>query len=258
MAMFGLFKDTLLVDEDVAEWIFATFHWALKEFEADVFFEQTQLVLPNNAFFPGEVKSVEEMAGLVFSKVKEYAHVQHWPMQLVAPHEYQSVQLPALPYHGRGQNQIALAQPGDMVPISFNPGQINKPESLISSFAHAVGHYVGLSARESSPGGAQTWPQTAEMVAITMGFGVVMANSAYTFRTGCGSCYNPAANRLAALQENEAIFALAIFCRLKNISYKDVKPHLKAYLRPLFKRGLKQVDAMSAQFNALKSMQAAA
>ncbi len=47
----------------------------------------------------------------------------------------------------------------------------------------------------------------------------MFANSAFTFRGSCGSCYNPNATRDTYLSEQEATYALAIFAVLKGITY---------------------------------------
>jgi hypothetical protein len=66
-------------------------------------------------------------------------------------------------------------------------------------------------------GGENYFAEATEIVAVFMGFGILMSNSAYTFRGSCGRCYNADANRHASLSEDKMIFALAIFCRLKGI-----------------------------------------
>jgi len=54
-----------------------------------------------------------------------------------------------------------------------------------------------------------------------IGYGVLLANSAYTFGGGCGSCYNATANRQPALTKLENVFALALFYQLKGIGFKE-------------------------------------
>jgi len=79
-----------------------------------------------------------------------------------------------------------------------------------------------------------------------MGFGVLFANSAYTFRGGCGSCYNASANRQASLSENEILFALAVFCHLKKIDTKRANQGLKKHLKSSFTIARRQVEKMLA------------
>ena len=104
------------------------------------------------------------------------------------------------------------------------------------------------------PGGATYFNASTEIVAIFMGFGVMMANSAYTFRGGCGSCYNAQANRQATLSEENVIFALALFCRLKGIKTADATRHLKGYLRTNFKQALKQIEREPVRLQQLLAL----
>lgn len=87
----------------------------------------------------------------------------------------------------------------------------------------------------------ESFDATSELLAVFMGFGIMIANSAYTFRGSCARCYDPRANRNAALSEDEAIYCLALFCHLKNIENKRVTRYLKGYLRGSFKKARKQV-----------------
>jgi hypothetical protein len=139
--------------------------------------------------------------------------------------------------------------------IAYNPQQVNNPEGLVASFAHTLAHHLGQMAKTRPPSGPEYWPEITELLAIYLGFGLMFANSAFTFRGSCGSCYNPAANRHAALSETEATYALAIFCVLKDVSVPEVTPHLKKHLRAFFRRAVKDVQARAetARMKALKA-----
>jgi hypothetical protein len=80
----------------------------------------------------------------------------------------------------------------------------------------------------------------------------MFANSAFTFRGGCGSCYNPSANRQAYLTELEATYALAIFTVLKEVPNSAVTKHLKKHLRGFFKSAVKDVRARKEEIEELK------
>ena len=74
-----------------------------------------------------------------------------------------------------------------------------------------------------------------------MGFGIMFANSAVVPRAGgCGGCgggQSPV--RQVILSEEEAAYALAIFCHLKGIETKQAVKHLKKHLRGFFKSAAK-------------------
>ena len=82
-------------------------------------------------------------------------------------------------------------------------------------------------------------PQAADALACFLGFGVMMSNTVYQFKGGCGSCYNPYANRQSALTEEQTVFIHALVCHFLNVNtgVKHLKPHLKG----IFKKDQKQL-----------------
>lgn len=254
--MFGLFNNAPVLETRSSQWLFDTFAWALDNFDAEYFYAETELVLPNNRFFPGSVDSQETMANLIFDRVKVYAGISHWPTRLVLNSDSPSLEAPKVEIKGalRGAGGITDDSVDDehRLPILYNPQQISNPEGMISSFAHIISHHLGQMADEPPPGGNKYWPQVTELLAIYTGFGVMFANSAFTFRGGCGSCYNPAANRDAYLSEREATYALAIFSVLKEIPTSAVTKHLKSHLRGVFKKSVKEINARDNDLQHLR------
>jgi hypothetical protein len=80
--MLGLFGRQDLSDLSEAKWLFDAFAWSLRYPGRDVFLNETRLVVPDNAHFPGRADSVAGMAGLVFDHVRRYAWMQHRPFRL--------------------------------------------------------------------------------------------------------------------------------------------------------------------------------
>ena len=256
--MFGIFNNKPILDEDSAHWLFDTFAWCLANFDADVFYKETILVVPSNKHFPGRESSAQGMANLIFEQVKEYAGLKHWPYRLIGPDTPVSNEQQPLKIEGplRGSKSIVPSTVDDAhrFVVPYNPEQIKKPEALIASYAHILAHYLGTMAKELPPGGEDYWPHATEVLSVFMGFGLMIANSAYTFRGGCGSCYNPLAERTAYLSQDEATYALAIFCVLKGIPNQDVLPHLKKYLRPVFKNAVKEIKQRKDEIVKLNSI----
>lgn len=255
--MFGWWNKRALIDEAPAQWIFDTYAWALRHFDARVFFRESILVTPTNAHFPGRVDSVHGMAELIFEQVKAYAGMAHWPCRLEAQSACSLEQSPRVLIAGalRGSGGIVseYVEPSQRLLITYNPQQINQPEAMIATYAHTLAHYLGSMAPEAPPGGTEHWPHATELLAIFMGFGLMFANSAYEFRGGCGSCNRPAADRTAFLSQEEALYALGLFATLKGIGAKAVRAHLKKHLRPLYKRALADIQARAADLEALRA-----
>jgi len=280
-------KPKPLVDENSADYIFSTVAWVLQNFDHEEFFNRTRLVAPSNEFFPGRVSSVDEKALNIFRHTLRYAGLRHWPFELRSMIERETnseCQVQPAPQdelaliHRNSFPHSAVAN-GDMddeeiddenmggygkeVPviitqqplfIFYNPQQTLKPEDLSASYAHVIAQHLIIQSQQLPPGGNQFFAEASEVLASMMGFGVLLANSAYTFRGGCGSCYNAMANRQPALTELDSVFTLALFCRLKGIKTKAATQHLKKHLKSSYKQAVKQIDQRLEQVNDLKQL----
>ena len=243
--MLSLFTHKPLLDEDSIRWMFDTYVWALEQFDAEYFHRHSVLVLPTNEFFPGRADSHDGMAELIFRQVAGYIGVSHWPVRVVAEQACQISQNSRFTIDGplrQKDAEVVVQAPSEhWLEIPYNPNQISNPEGMIASFAHVIAFYLGQLANRPPPGSPELWPHSTELLAIFCGFGLMFANSAYTFRGSCASCYNPLANRNAYLTERQSTYALAIFAVLKNIPVKRVQKHLKGHLRGFFARSVKDV-----------------
>lgn len=245
--MLGLFKSRPLLDEETAHWMFDVYGWALHNFDAGVFYDETILVTPSNTHFPGRENSAQGMAELIFEKVKEYAGLGHWPCRLVNEEALTTIEPPRVVIEGalRGSKGIVptSVDESNKLLITYHPFQLNDPEVLIASYAHMLAHYLGTMAQEPPPGDETLWPAVTEVLAVFLGFGVIMANSANTARIrSCGSCCGPAVERTNYLSQDDTTYALAIFCALKKIPAKAVTPYLKKTLHPYFKKAMKEIE----------------
>ncbi|MDJ0834418.1 MAG: hypothetical protein QNJ69_12920 [Gammaproteobacteria bacterium] len=244
--MLSLFSNKPLLEEDSIHWMFDTYAWALDQFDAEYFYRHSVLVLPTNEFFPGRADSHAGMAELIFRQVANYTGIGHWPVKVVAEQACQISRNTQFAIEGplRQKNASTDLQTASehWLEIPYNSNQVSNPEGMIASFAHIIAFYLGQLANKPPPGGAEYWPHTTELLAIFNGFGLMFANSAYTFKGGCGSCYNPLADRDAYLTERQSTYALAIFTVLKNIPLKQVQKHLKGHLRGFYARSVKDVS----------------
>lgn len=257
--IFGFFARRPLLDEATAQWLFDLFAWALRNFGADVFHRHTILVTPTDAHFPGRVDSVHGMARLICERVQDYAGLGHWPCRLVAPTDFN----PAAPVRVALAGPLrvgagAVAQRADAastLALTYDPDLINDPEALIATFAQSFGHFLGAMAAQEPPAGRENWPHVTEVLGVFMGFGIMLANSAFQVKArSCGSCCGPAAGRASALSQYDVTYALAIFCVLKGIPAKAVSAHLKASLRPFLRKALKEVAGRTEELARLRAI----
>jgi len=245
--VFGLLNKQPVIDPTSSEWIFGTFSWALQNFDADLFYSDTVLVAPTHEFFPSKVHSVHGMAEYIFERVKTYAGISHWPTLVQDQSVCQLIDAQQV------QIQGALRGPGGITDESIDDSQ-RLVMGMIATYAHILSHHMGKMAKTPPPGGTDYWPQATELLAVFLGFGFMFANSAYNFRGGCASCYNPYAQRDAYLSETEATYALALFCYLKGISTSEVTPHLKRHLRATYRQSVKEVSDKVQEVERLKQI----
>lgn len=248
MAVFAaLLKNQPLLDEDSIRWLFDTFYWSVGSFDRPV---RPALVLPTNDFFPGRADSVHGMAEMIFRRVVEYAGMTDRPLRLVAG---TACAIPAtvhdtLPHvtldFRSGETRVVSATDASARErvIGYDPALVGNPEALIASFAHSLAAIRAADAATAPPGGAENLPYATEVLAVVMGFGVMLANSAKTIQVrSCGSCGGGQAGRQSALSQYDITYALALFCQLEEIAGKEVTPHLSRPLRPFFRKALRDV-----------------
>lgn len=264
-----LFKAQPIIDEDSKTWIFDTFAWCIENLDSDFFHNNSELILPNNNFYPGSSSSVEQMAENIFSNTSKYTGMMSWPLRLVAAENFTQKPVPQLSFESalRGENatitakvsaqannevnykiagqevtQSMLAIPATpTIDIAFHSSQLNQPQDLIAYLVQAQAGILVTQQGKLPPGGKDVLAQTIDLVACFMGFGVIFANTAYQFKGGCGSCNNRNLNRQPALPELETVYALALFCVIKGVEVKQVKKELKSHLYKPFKQAYKEI-----------------
>ena len=248
----SLFKKPTLLPEEAIQWLFDGFAWALQEFGSENFYQQTVLVEPSNKFFPGQGETVEEMAKLICDRVRHYAGLENWPCQVVNHHDFDG-EAEALPGIRQVMQERHDGQPSTLT-LFYEPQQVGNPNAMIANYAHGLAYQLATLAHSPAPCEPEQWPHMAELLAVYMGFGVMLVNTARPERVTCGSCRSPAMDRVGALEEMEVTYALAIFCALKEIPAKQVCPLVKSYLRPLLKKAIKDVQTRSEQLGRLKAI----
>ncbi len=257
VTLLGLFANKKLLDDEVRQWLFDATAWALRNFDARLFREQTVLVLPSDDYFPGRADSVEGMASLIFERVKGYAGMSHWPTRLVDARACQLEPPAAVAITGplRGEG-LPVPEGVAELPVPYDPAMVNNPEAMIGSFAHLLAFNLVQQVGEAPPGGPEALPQASEVLAVLLGFGVILANSSFNVRLPrCGSCGPAPVDRQSFLTEAETTYTLAIFCALKGISASEVVPRLKKSLRGYFKRALKEVNRQGVSVTSLSIRQ---
>lgn len=255
--MLGFLRKQPVLDEESVDWMFETFEWALQHFDGDVFFNETVLVTPSNEHFPGRADSIHEMAEMIFEQVKGFAGVAHWPTRLMDEEDVQNLEAPKLLLEGAVRGRKGIVQPNvddaHRLTITYNAFAVNDPEVMIANYAHVFAHYIASLSKQTPPGGQANWPHVTELLAVFMGFGLMMANTAHTNKVrSCGSCAGPIVERTNYLSENDITYALAIFAVIKDIPNSSVNRYLKKSLQPYFKKAVKDVKSRAGIVDKLK------
>jgi len=259
--VFRFFRREVLLDAPTRRWLLDLFAWALRNFGSDLFYTETALITPTDRHFPGRADSPEKMAQLILRRVQEHAGLGHWPVRLVPPEAFPVGVQPRLVLAGaiRGSRGVAV-EPVDeaqMLTLTYPAAMVHAPEALIATFAHTLAHFLAGMADEPPPGGAENRAQATEGLAVFMGFGLMLANTAFQApKGGCGSCQQPGAARSSALPEHDLTYALALFSTLKGIPDRAVLPHLKRSLRGYYKRAARSLRRDEAALAPLRAIDA--
>lgn len=262
-----------LLELEQRDWLLALFGWGLQQFDAAIFKQTTQLVLPDNHHFPGSVEGPWSLAQLLLRQVQHYAAVTHWPLQLLPPdaltaaspealahisarHPPTATAPPQQPITARAAAVTAAAADSATLPVTFDPELVRDPEALIGHFAHTIAFYLTTLATEPPPGGRENLPQATELVALLLGFGIPLANSAFRVRTGgCGGgCNAQAVQRHGYLSQYHLVYGVALFGQLKGMQRRQIQPHLKASLRPAFRQAWRELKAEPQQLAPLQQL----
>ncbi len=233
-----------LVDQQASEWILSAFRWALEQFGSNIFYARTILVTPTPDHFPDKSGDPHELVALVFARVRRYAGMENWPCKLVAqesdvdPVIDRITVIQNAPKAPGGTFSISGREQPEVV-ITYNPAALQRPQSLVAILAHELAHYLGHTAGCPPPGGEKNWEHATDLLAVFLGFGLFLANSAVHFQQFTG--YNNqgwSSGTLGYLSEFELVYCLAIFCTLKKIGRVQVRSHLKSTLWPVYDNAL--------------------
>ena len=257
----GLFGPRFMFDEGTTNWIFDTYAWALENLGTDVFYQYTSLVLPNDEYFPNKLESSNGVAAELFARVRHYAGMDEWPCDLIEQDDDVETEVgPTLVIQGAPSGPAGTfsvsAGRNPRIQISYNPSQLDRPESLVATFAHELAHYLIHSVDTPTPGGEEFEEHATDLVAVFMGFGVFLVNSAFTF-----SQYTDVdsqgwrSSTQGYLSELELTYCLAVFLYLKGIEPKVAEPYLDKHLRKDLKAATKEMKHLPDEVARLRGIE---
>ena len=182
-----------------------------------------QIVLPTGAFFPDEFDGDAGSVNLLFWRLQEHSALTDVDVELrflddggggaSAPGCGSCSTSGCGP--GKGNSAPApvppIARLKDAYRVDVLMSQARTPVTLTAYLATALARvYIeengGL--EEFPPG---EWRTTCELSAVSLGFGVLLANASHMFSKGCGGVR---VDRATALSVTETVLALALFAAL--------------------------------------------
>ena len=176
------------------------------------------VVLPNGEFFPDDFDGDAGSVNLLFWRLQEHGKLTDLDVELRFIDDGGAASGAGCCSAGSCGTQDNAVAPAPLPPVvrlsdayrvDVLLSQARKPETLTAYLATALAR-IHI---EETGGFDESWPEnewrsTCELAAITLGFGVLLANASYMFSKGCGGVH---VDRATALQVTEIALGLAIF-----------------------------------------------
>lgn len=236
----GLFGPSPPIDRDELEWLLACFAWIDrtlgKRDRHDGFVPR--LVMPDDP----DLKAASSASDL-FEAVKQAAGLGSWECRLERG-EDQHARIETGLATGLVSSNSALgtfAVEGNTPVIRYDPALLRNPDALVATLAHELAHLV-IHSLGLPPGGEALEEHATDCMAVYLGFGVFLANSARNFsQFSDGAMHGWSSETSGYLSENALVTALAIFEK-RFATQTQVSGALKDYLRPVHRKALRYLD----------------
>jgi hypothetical protein len=236
------FTSRPVVDADTAAWHVENFDWLMRQFGGGKAFETTKLVLPKPGFFDSEGEQGHALAQRIFSQVKIHCGMFGWEATLAADDNPLSRAAPlALDMVAPKRHALGTFDAhGGGIQISYVPALLQRPDRLIATFAHELGHYLLSTAGERPICADDEMECLTDLTAVFMGFGVFLANTRFNVETvSDGVMHGWRMGSAGYLPEADLIFALALFLRTKQMDAAEASSCLKPHLGKMLQRAMR-------------------
>jgi hypothetical protein len=248
------FRRKPAIDADTAIWIIDNFAWLMRAFGRDGFAE-SKLILPLPQFFPIERESGHALALQLFAQMKEHCGMAEWDVDLVEDDNPMARDMPTGPVMEASQKHALgmFMTEGNAAQISYVPKLLQRPEEFIATMAHELAHYLLATATEPPPCEDDEIEFLTDLTAVYLGFGVFLANTRFRFEPiEDGPMAGWRMGHSGYLPENDLIFALSLFIRLKQLDPAEACACLKPHLASLLRKALRSQGALDAEIVALE------
>jgi hypothetical protein len=226
----GLFGPSLPIDRDEFDWLLACFAWIDRTLGArdgvDGF--TPRLVLPDDPELASAVTAKD-----LFEAVKHAAGLEQWQCRLEKGETRRAAIITGEAIGSTSQTSAlgTFSIEGNVPVIRYDPVLLLQPDALVATFAHELAHLV-IHTLGRPPGGDALEEHATDLMAVYLGFGVFLANSARQFsQFADGTVQGWQSETAGYLSENALVTALAMFERRfapRETTVGTLKPYLRA------------------------------
>lgn len=241
------FGNKTLLDADTTAWHVDNFEWLLKVLPTENDFAKTRLILPRPGLFDSHGLKGDALAQSLFNQVKAYCGMADWPVELISEG--------AAPKRNRDLIQVpdrnlgfsgTFATDGNAAVITYDPALLDTPHDFITTMAHELAHYLLATVPDERACDDAHEEHLTDLTAVFLGFGVFLANSAFTFEQwrdeGLGASQGWSYKRSGYLSETELVFATALFLTLSGKDSAEAEASLKPHLAKQLRQAMKELS----------------
>ncbi|MBS0297330.1 MAG: hypothetical protein JSR45_13555 [Proteobacteria bacterium] len=233
------FKAKSFLEPEDEAWHLDTWAWLLTHWGGLADLKLSPLITPTREFFPPSEAKGHARAEVAFEQVKTLAKMESWACRLEPQPERAPLQVSrhVILKPERNAPLGTFGYEGQEVMITYDPGLIDDPASLVATLAHELSHYRIHSIPGEPPGGEEMDEFATDLAVAYLGFGLFGAETAFRFRASNeGWGYSSQ----GYFRQEDWVFALATFLALRDeapdAARKFMKPELAAALPKAMKR----------------------
>jgi len=215
------------------------------------------LVLPTGEFFPDRFDGSPASVAALMARVQDHAGLSDLDVELaiVSPEgEAQTVSCSSGACGGTGKidarlDRITRRNDGSYR-VALGAGEVRNATVLTTAMIRSVGFmFMTESGAYDDLPGPEREPAT-DLVAVLLGFGVLVANGSYIYAKGCGGVQVHSATRMPV---DETTLALAIFCKLHQVPERTAAKHLEVTPREHLDEAMVWADSNAAVMRQLRA-----
>lgn len=239
--------------EERALWLYQHYRWLEQHLPAREGGGTAVLVTPTPEFYPIRNTADHAWATAMFEATRQVMGLSHWPCRLVPHIDAGREQHAAFAAAGVLGEMLTNDAGGtfsiqDDVEITYSPALLREPVGIVATFAHELCHYLLATVKDEPPCGWADHEPLTDLAAVHEGFGIFLANSAFTFNQWTDAQQSGWQwSKRGYLTEAELGFALGIFTVRNRIEPDAAGKFLKHNPSEVFWDSLGYIEELERQ-----------